>query len=56
MKLRPVATKLFLAGEETDRTKLIVAFRICAKAPEKATNCKRHLKVVIAEVWKMSKT
>jgi hypothetical protein len=32
MKIRSVGSELFHAGGRTDMTKLIVAFRICAKA------------------------
>jgi len=35
MDIRPVETKLFHADRRTDMTKLIVAFRNCANAPEK---------------------
>jgi len=35
MKIRPVEAKLFHADRRTDMTKLIVAFRNFANAPEK---------------------
>jgi hypothetical protein len=35
MKIRPVGDELFHADRRTDMTKLIVAFRNFAKAPEK---------------------
>jgi hypothetical protein len=34
MKILPVANKLFHANEQTDMTKLTVAFRNFAKAPK----------------------
>ena len=42
MKIRPVGAELFHAERRTDKrrdTKLIVAFRNFANAPEKSENC-----------------
>ena len=38
MKIRPVGDELFRADGRTDMTKLIVAFRIFAKAPKNGQN------------------
>jgi len=39
MKIRPVGAKLFLADGQTDITKLIVAFRNFAYAPNNLPDC-----------------
>jgi hypothetical protein len=42
MKIRPVGAKLSHADEQTDMTKLIVAFRNLANAPKKSLNFPEH--------------
>jgi hypothetical protein len=43
MENRPVKAELFHAGERTDKTKLIVAFRYSANARKNAVNSVTHI-------------
>jgi hypothetical protein len=50
MKILPVGSELFYAYRRTDITKVSVAFRKFAKAPNKPTNCYSFLHKLVITV------